>query len=206
MCTAGFPEPLTFSLRARRLLLRRAGEFDIVHDNQCLGYGLLDLVRRGQPLLATVHHPVARDVDFELARAGRMRGVMLRRWYGFRHMQDRVARRVARVLTGTQHTRTDIAARMGVDPARIAVVPIGVETERFKPLAGVARIPGRFLTTASADIPMKGLMPMLEAFAQVHRGRPTPPWSWSESPATAARSRALWRASAWAARSVSRPA
>ncbi len=37
MCTAAFPEPLTFSLRAARLLRARGGEFDLVHDNQCLG-------------------------------------------------------------------------------------------------------------------------------------------------------------------------
>src|SRR5688500_11840281 len=39
MCTAGFPEPLTFSLRARQLLAARRDDFDIVHDNQCLGTG-----------------------------------------------------------------------------------------------------------------------------------------------------------------------
>ncbi len=36
MWTAGFPEPLTFSLRAAKLLRARADEFDVVHDNQCL--------------------------------------------------------------------------------------------------------------------------------------------------------------------------
>ena len=59
MCTAGFPEPLTFSLRAARLLLPRAAGFDLVHDNQCLGAGLLQLTRAGVPTVATVHHPVA---------------------------------------------------------------------------------------------------------------------------------------------------
>ena len=39
MCTAGFPEPWTFSLRARRLLAERRDDFDLVHDNQCLGNG-----------------------------------------------------------------------------------------------------------------------------------------------------------------------
>src|SRR5688572_10579260 len=51
MCTAGFPEPLTFSLRAAQAL--QSGPFDIVHDNQSLGYGLLGLLRAGTPVVAT---------------------------------------------------------------------------------------------------------------------------------------------------------
>src|SRR3712207_9581667 len=39
MCTAGFPEPKTFSSRVARLLRDRVDDFDIVHDNQVLGYG-----------------------------------------------------------------------------------------------------------------------------------------------------------------------
>src|SRR5919202_6874666 len=66
MCTAGFPEPLTFGLRAARLLLGRAAEFDVVHDNQSLGWGLLALRRAGLPVVATVHHPVAVDRALEL--------------------------------------------------------------------------------------------------------------------------------------------
>ncbi len=42
MWTAGFPEPRTFSLRVARLLRERLGDFDVVHDNQTLGSGMLD--------------------------------------------------------------------------------------------------------------------------------------------------------------------
>src|ERR671928_1206522 len=54
MCTAGFPEPMTFSLRAARALLPRAGEYDLVHDNQCLGSGLLRLTPPRGPTRATL--------------------------------------------------------------------------------------------------------------------------------------------------------
>src|SRR3954462_15790368 len=73
MCPAGFPEPMTFSLRAARHLLPRAGEFDVVHDNQSLGWGLLRLVRAGLWTVATVHHPIAIDRDLELAAAPSLR-------------------------------------------------------------------------------------------------------------------------------------
>src|SRR3954465_966177 len=52
MCTAGFPEPMTFTLRAARHLLPRAGEFDLVHDNQSLGWGLLRLTPPGEATAA----------------------------------------------------------------------------------------------------------------------------------------------------------
>src|SRR5918999_1704739 len=95
MCTAGFPEPLTFSLRAARLLLPRAAEFDIVHDNQSLGWGLLRLVRAGVPTVATVHHPIAIDRRLELAAAPTLRRkVTLHRWYAFTGMQARVLPRL----------------------------------------------------------------------------------------------------------------
>src|SRR4051794_37847874 len=58
MCTAGFPEPLTFSWRAHRELRNRRHEFDLIHDNQCLGRGLLPLMDEGWPLIATLHHPI----------------------------------------------------------------------------------------------------------------------------------------------------
>src|SRR3712207_8181025 len=94
MCTAGFPEPLTFSVRAARLLARRASDFDVVHDNQSLGYGLLGIARAGLPTVATVHHPVAIDRELELAAAPswRRRGT-LRRWYGFTPLQAAALRR-----------------------------------------------------------------------------------------------------------------
>ena len=64
-----FPEPLAFSLRAWQHLHRRRGEFDLVHDNQCLGYGLLELERRGLPVVATIHHPITVDLRLELGDA-----------------------------------------------------------------------------------------------------------------------------------------
>ena len=93
MCSAGFPEPYTFSLRARKLLAQRRRDFDIVHDNQCLGTGLLGMLDDGWPLVHTLHHPITVDRDLELAAATRFtRKLTLRRWYGFLNMQMRVAR------------------------------------------------------------------------------------------------------------------
>ena len=58
MKVGSFPEPLTFSLRLRRLLRERAADFDLVHDNQVLAYGMLALPRAGIPLVTSIHHPI----------------------------------------------------------------------------------------------------------------------------------------------------
>src|SRR5205807_2650988 len=103
MCTAGFPEPLTFGWRVRRLLRTRRADFDIVHDNQCLSRGVAGLLDDGFPLVATLHHPITRDRALDLAHArSPVRQVTLRRWYGFLRMQCRVARRLPRIITVSQ--------------------------------------------------------------------------------------------------------
>src|SRR3954454_20303038 len=134
MCTAGFPEPLTFSLRAARLLGRRTADFDVVHDNQSLGYGLLRIVRTGLPTVATVHHPVAIDRQLELAatRSWRRR-LTLRRWYGFTRMQATVVRRLDAVTTVSESSRRDIERYMGRPAGAVDVIPVGIDAEVFSP-------------------------------------------------------------------------
>lgn len=165
MCSGGFPEPLTFTLRAWRNLRTRTEPVDVVHDNQSLGYGLLGVQRLGLPVLATVHHPITVDRRLELAAASRLRRLSLHRWYGFVRMQRRVAARLPRVLTVSAASAADIRREMGLASERVHVVPIGVDPTVFAP--GPARVPGRLVTTASADVPLKGLPTLLEALAKL---------------------------------------
>ena len=173
MCTAGFPEPWAFSQRARRLLRSRRADFDLVHDNQCLGSGVLGMMRDGWPVTATIHHPITVDRELDLAHAsGLRRRLSLRRWYGFLRMQLRVAPQIPRVVTVSTNSKTDIAAQMGVPLDHMTVVPIGVDELMFRPLPHIARVPGRLMTTASADVPLKGLSFLLEALAKARVERP----------------------------------
>lgn len=171
MWTGGFPEPLTFSLRARRHLRARRGEFDVVHDNQTLGYGLLGDV--GAPLVTTIHHPITVDRQLDLdAAEGWKRRASVRRWYGFTRMQKRVARRLPSVLTVSGSSRQEIAEHLGVRDDRIHVVHIGADTDLFSPDPSVAQVPGRIVTTSSADVPLKGLVHLVEALAKLRTERP----------------------------------
>src|SRR5579862_4800645 len=117
MCTAGFGEPWTYSLRARKILAARKTDFDLVHDNQCLGSGLLGMIEDGWPLLTTLHHPITVDRQLALSHAtGPIQRMNTRRWFGFLRMQVRVARQLPAIVTVSQSSRTDIAAQMGVSP------------------------------------------------------------------------------------------
>ncbi|TCO53090.1 glycosyltransferase family 4 protein [Actinocrispum wychmicini] len=156
MRRGGFPEPLTFSLRVRRYLATH--RFDIVHDNQSLGYGLLGL---RTPVIATVHHPVVIDRDMKPPSAG------TRRWYAFTRMQHRVARRLPMLLTVSEAAKSAITSRMGVPGSRIRVVPLSADTRMFTP-DRVPRVPGRVVCVASADEPIKGLRHLLAAVKDVH--------------------------------------
>ncbi len=170
--TGNFSEPMAFSLRAWRHLRTRRADFDVVHDNQTLGWGILALQRQGWPLLETIHHPITVDRRLELAHAHTLREqIGKRRWYAFTKMQTQVARRLPRVLTVSESSKRDIANDHGVPPERIHVVPVGVDPELFAPLPEIARVPGRLITTASADVTMKGLSFLLEAVAKLRTER-----------------------------------
>jgi glycosyltransferase involved in cell wall biosynthesis len=99
MLTAGFPEPRTFSSRVAKLLRARRDDFDVVHDNQTVGYGMLDIAKAGFPLVTTIHHPITFDRRVDLAHAPFKKRLTLRRWYSFLRMQGRVARRLRQVRT-----------------------------------------------------------------------------------------------------------
>jgi glycosyltransferase involved in cell wall biosynthesis len=166
-----FSEPLAFSLRARRVLRRRAGEFDLVHDNQCLGYGMLD-VERFLPVVVTLHHPITKDRALEIAHAPtRRKRLSVSRWYSFVRMQGRVARRMPRIVVVSENSIKDIHDDFGVPLERMRLVPVGVDEDLFRPLPDVARVPGRLITTASADVALKGLQYLLEAVAKLRTER-----------------------------------
>src|ERR1700751_4450797 len=164
--TAGFPEPRTFSMRAARLLAERRDDFDVVHDNQSLGVGLLEIAAGGIPVVATVHHPIPRDRVLDLAAARWWRKPLVRRWYGFLEMQECVARSIPDLLTVSSSSAADITTDFGVHPHQLHVVPLGVDTDLFTS-STQPRIPGRLIAIASADRPLKGVGHLLHAVAKL---------------------------------------
>ncbi len=170
VASGGFPEPLVFGLRAASLLNGKAGlGFDVLHDNQSLSYALLLMARR-TPLVATIHHPLTMDRRWAVRAAKGLFAKLQRwRWYSPIGMQKRVARRLPYLITVSEAARRDFAREYGVPAARMRVIAHGIDTERFRPLAGIPREPGRILVVHSAEVPLKGLGVLLQALAAIDR-------------------------------------
>lgn len=172
MRAGGFGEPWAFARRVRGLLRSRRGDFDIIHDDQCMGRDIAKLHREGWPLLETLHHPITVDRAIALDHAtSRWQRYSTRRWYGFLRMQVEVLRDLPAVLTVSHNSKADINAQMGVALERLTVVPVGVDHDVFRPYDDVAKKPGRLMVTTSSDVAMKGLVPLLEAVAKLRTER-----------------------------------
>ena len=167
MWGGAFPEPLTFSVRALRALRARPGDFDIVHDNQGLGYGMLGVPGLGVPLVTSIHHPITVDRRLDLAGRNLVERLGKLRWYGFVRMQGRVARRAGPLITVSSSSASDICRDFRVDPGNVHIIPLGVDTRLFQPRPEQPRVPGRIVTVTSADSPLKGLPALLRAIAKL---------------------------------------
>ena len=169
--TGVFAEPLTFTLRAWWLLRKRAAEFDVAHDNQSLGYGLLLLQRTwraaGVPVVASVHHPMQVDRRGELlAGKGIKARFGVRRWYRFLIMHERVAARLPGVVAVSDTSAADVVTEMKLPASSVEVVRLGAEHDVFAP-GRVERESDLLVAVASADVVSKGVIPLLEALAKV---------------------------------------
>jgi glycosyltransferase involved in cell wall biosynthesis len=169
-----FPEPLTFADRVARRF-RRGGNFrgyDIVHDNQCLGPGLLKL-RTLLPVVATIHHPITVDLRIACQNAkSPTQRFGLKRWYSFLPKQLEVSRRLDRILTVSEASKHDLHREYGVRPDRMRVVGNGINLDVFAPRADITRKHEQLITTLSADSPLKGFRYLLEALARLRTTRP----------------------------------
>jgi len=167
--TGNFSEPLSFSMRAFRALKERSDEFDLVIDNGSLAYGNLKIQKKlGLPILGIIHHPITVDRRLELDNARTfLERLGKRRWYAFTRMQTRVCQKIQRIITVSESSKEDISHDHKVEINKIHVVPIGIDTDFFAPQTDIERIPGRIVSTASADVPLKGQKFLLEAIAKV---------------------------------------
>ncbi|NBU55002.1 MAG: glycosyltransferase family 1 protein [Acidimicrobiia bacterium] len=169
--TGQFGEPTAFSARVKRHLASRTRDFDLVHDNQCLGRGILG-VEKMIPTIVTLHHPITRDRALEMEHAPNWwKKLGVSRFYSFVKMQGRVASKMPRIVVVSENSIKDINADMGVSLDRMRLVPVGVDPQLFAPKPDVTRIPGRLITTASADVALKGLPYLLEAMAKLRTER-----------------------------------
>ncbi len=170
--SGGFPEPFTFGMRTYHHFRRMRPRYDIVHDNQCLSYGILGLPRLGFPTVATIHHPITVDRDTEIKSSRSLiKKIQTWRWYSFLGMQKRVSRRLSHIITVSECSKRDISRDFRTSIRRFRVVPNGINTDFFYPLPHVKRSDDQVLVTNSADTPLKGLKFLIEAIASIRKKR-----------------------------------
>jgi len=160
-----FAELNTFSIRAFAKVreLARQGRFDIIHDNQCLGWGLLPLQALGMPLVATIHHPLSIDRQRGWEPPTDFRAQLNRALFFPLVMQGTVARRLPRIVTVSDVSAEAITRDFRVSRNRIAVVHNGLDSALFRPLPQVAPVPGRVIFVGNLQDPNKGGRYLLEA-------------------------------------------
>lgn len=171
--TGKFSEPLTFGMRVRDYLSRTKDRYDVILDNQSLGNALLSRAVQKTPFVGVIHHPITRDLKLELAaQPDPKMQWLIRRWYGFHKEQIRTARQLPFIITPSEATRADIVTEFGLKPEQLHVIPLGVDQATFRPDRTIKRDPSLIVTTASSDVPLKGLRYLLEALSQVRKIRP----------------------------------
>jgi glycosyltransferase involved in cell wall biosynthesis len=170
------PEPFAFSVRAFRALaarLRRGERFDLVHDVQCLGYGLLGVRALGLPVVTTVHHPLSVDRRASFARDKTLREALGTMEFYPVGMQAFVARRVDRMITSSDASRRQIERDFRVAPERMRMVGNGLDTDLFRPDPARPRNEGEILCVGRASDPNKGVRTLVAALAKLPKLRLT---------------------------------
>ena len=155
-----------FSVRAYWKLRELAAthRFDMVHDVQGLGYGALLIKASGFPVVANIHHPLQVDRANSVRQAGGLRDkIRWLRFYPF-FMQEIVARRMDRIITGSKNSAASVAAEFRLPKEQISVIYDGVDTETFRPTNGKRQV-GSLLYVGNSDDRNKGARYLLEALA-----------------------------------------
>ncbi len=152
----GFPEMRTFGDRANEFI-KNNNHYDLIIDNQSISYGMLEIQKR-LPFIEIIHHPITYDLKHELEASNKIKYRISRyRWYSFLKMQKKVAPKINTIITPSKSSKKGIIEEFKCQEKNIIVINNGLDASEFAPIDGSQRNPFRLITTASADVPLKGL-------------------------------------------------
>jgi len=161
----GFPELKTFGNRAKIFLSDK--NYDAVIDNQSISFGMID-IQKSKPLIEIMHHPISKDYFYDLKFArGLVQRISKMRWFSFLKMQKKVAKQIKVVVTPSLNSKQDIHNDFKVPMQNIQVIPNGIDFNTFCALPNIVPRVNGVITTASADVPLKGLDFSLHAIARL---------------------------------------
>ena len=165
--TGGFPEPYTFGKRVLKYIKHNKSDFEIILDNQSLSGSLLR-IQEILPLVVTIHHPITKDHKLEMQNATNWKEKLSsKRWHNFLPMQKRVAPKLKKIICVSKPSKKDVVEEFHVDPNRIEVILNGIDINTFSPCSFDKREENEIITTASADIPLKGLKYLIKALPKI---------------------------------------
>ena len=169
----GFPEPYTFGVRMAHYMRDKIDQYDIMHDNQTLCYGMLDVRDMGLPVVGTIHHPITKDRRIDIAHAKWPWIKFLKwRWYSFLNMQMKVARALDPLIVVSDSTKRDVHKDFKIPMQRMVRIHHGIDHELFTPQPHITRRKNRLMATASADVPLKGLIYLIRAYRMLLADHP----------------------------------
>ena len=165
--SGGFPEPYTYGKRVLKYLKENNRDFDIILDNQSLCDSLLE-IQKIYPLAVTIHHPITKDLKLEIENASNWKEKLSSlRWHNFLPMQKKVAPKLNKIICVSRPSKKDIVEEFLVDPEKIEVILNGIDIRKFIPNPSTLFIENKIITTASADIPLKGLKYLILALPNI---------------------------------------
>ena len=165
--SGSFPEPYAFGKRVNIYLDKTSTDYDLIHDNQSLCYELIN-IQKEIPLVTTIHHPITRDRRLALEAAATWKErLSINRWHSFLRMQKKVAPQLNRIVCPSNQSKADVIEELKVNEENVDVVLNGIDLDSFNRDERVEKKPYRIITTASADVPLKGLKFLIEAMTEI---------------------------------------
>ena len=165
--SGGFPEPYVFGKRLESFLKDTEIKFDVLLDNQSLCYSLLN-IQKSYPLVTTIHHPITRDHKIALDNARNWKErLSTNRWHGFLKMQKKVAPKLQKIICPSAQSKEDVIEEFLVERDSIDVVLNGIDVNSFRFRGDKRPHTNRIVTTASADIPLKGLKYLIRSLPEI---------------------------------------
>lgn len=164
-----FPEIKAFSIRAFFKLkeILQTHRFDILHDNQCLGYGMLLWKTLGIPVVSTLHHPLSIDRTTWFEQPSDLKQKIRRVLYYPLLMQKIVSNRLDRIITVSHDSAREIVRAFGVPPGKIRVVYNGLDAREFAPRPDTSKKPNSLIFVGNSEDRKKGLLYLLQALTHL---------------------------------------
>ncbi len=162
-----FPEIEAFSLRAYPKLkeLHAKYNFDIIHDNQCLGFGFLLIKTLGVPFISTIHHPLSIDRSTWFEYPSDFNIKMKRVLYYPLVMQKLVSNRMDKIITVSHDSAVEINKAFKVPLDKIRVVYNGMDSSIFYPIKGLKKKKNSVIFVGNVEDRKKGITYLLKAIS-----------------------------------------